>query len=85
MRTLKIILVIIIMIAGLLLWSNLGAKDTTVNMAVYPYADYTTKVVGETLKDGQMYLVVETTKVTTHLRVKETGKLNRYELKFLDK
>lgn len=85
MRALKIILVIIIMIVGLFLWSNLGANDTAPKIAQYPYYNSTSKVTGETLHDGSMYLVVETTTITTHLRVKESMKLNRYELKFLDK
>ena len=74
------------MILGIFLWSRLGAKDTTANFAVYPYYDKTSIVIGETYRDGKFYDVVETTTVTSHLRVKQSLGKNRYELKLnLDK
>lgn len=85
MKTFKIILVIAIMILGIFLWSNLGSKDRVVNMATYPYYESEQTVTGETYYNGQFYDVVQTITVTTHLRAKQSTKLNRYELKFLDK
>lgn len=73
------------MILGIFLWSNLGSKDRVVNMATYPYYESEQTVTGETYYNGQFYDVVQTITVTTHLRAKQSTKLNRYELKFLDK
>lgn len=84
MKAHKLIPTIIILVVGLLLWSKLGAKDTTAKVVVYPLSNYTTKVVGETYLNGRMYDVVETVRVNRHLRAKKSMKKNRYQLN-LDK
>ena len=61
--------IVAIILLVLTLLNELGAKDTTSRLIDIPEEVHVRRVIGETYRDGQRYEIIETTKITAHLRV----------------